>query len=113
MVTPAEVRFRKAKKEHVAVSGIHGWEFAPKFPHKLLDFLVRFVSRQNELNNKTRIVMPHPMGHPVWIPGQARNDRPLSVRVPSAARRIENGPGDGMVTNPPSCHMCGNPPPFG
>ncbi|HPF12583.1 MAG TPA: hypothetical protein PLP62_14110 [Flavobacteriaceae bacterium] len=37
-----------AKKEHVAISGIHGWELAPKFPHKLLDFLVRFASRQNE-----------------------------------------------------------------
>ena len=32
------------------------------------------------------------MGHPLWIPGQARNDRRLSVRVPSAARCIENGP---------------------
>ena len=62
---------------------------------------------------RTLFVMPHPLGHPSWFPGQARNDRPLSVRVPSATRRIENGPGDGMVTNPPSCHMCGNPPPFG
>ena len=40
--------FAKRKKEHAAISGIHGWELAPKFPHKLLDFLVRFASRQNE-----------------------------------------------------------------
>ena len=37
--------FAKRKKEHAAISGIHGWELAPKFPHKLLDFFgFHFVS---------------------------------------------------------------------
>ena len=108
--------FAKRKKEHAAISGIHGWELAPKFPHKLLDFFGSFLCQdkkeQTNGNGKKNI-------HETCImdsgssPELDRASRkcPVDLFSERASGRAGFLKG-GVVANPPSVRCRSQPPPF-